>query len=131
MIKLKADCIAERSFDDNIDSMLRKNKAVIVSAIIFIFLYIAIALGHFPSRVHCRFWIALVSIFVIVISFMAASGTTFYWDQKLTPLTAEVVPIILLAVGLDSLFIINEAEQILPATLSKTELRLAYALKDV
>lgn len=80
MIKLKADCIAERSFDDNIDSMLRKNKAVIVSAVVFIFIYIAIALGFFPSKVNCRFSIALVSVFVITISFMAACGMTFYWD---------------------------------------------------
>ena len=131
MIKLKADCIAERSFDDNIDSMLRKNKAVIISAIIFIFLYIALALGHFPSIVYSRFWISFAGISVIVLSFMAACGTTFYWDQKLTPLTAEVVPIILLAIGLDSLFIINNAERSVPAILTKSEVRLAYALKEV
>ena len=117
MIKLKADCIAERSFDDNIDSMLRKNKAVVITATIFIFFYIALALGHFPSIVHCRFWISFASITLIVLSFLAACGTTFYWDQKLTPLTAEVVPIILLAIGLDSLFIITTAEQNIPSSL--------------
>jgi hypothetical protein len=80
LIKLKADCIAERSFDDNIDSMFRKNKAVIVAAFIFIFLYIALALGYFPSTVQSRFSLALVSISVIALSFVSACGTTFYWD---------------------------------------------------
>lgn len=79
MIKLKADCIAERSFDDNIDSMFRKNQAVIVAAIVFIFLYISLALGYFPNPVYCRFAVALVSIMVIFLSFLAACGCTFYW----------------------------------------------------
>lgn len=90
--------------------MLRKNTEVIITATVFTFLYIAIALGHFPSIVNCRFSLAAASIFVIVLSFVAACGSTFYWNQKLTPLTVEVVPIILLAIGLDSLFIIVDAE---------------------
>ena len=111
MIKLKADSVAERSFNDNIDSMFKKNQAVIVAAFVFIFLYISLALGHFPSKVYMRFTIGLSSILVVAISFMSACGTTFYWGQSLTPLTADVVPIILLAVGLDSLFIVLDAEQ--------------------
>ena len=131
MINLKADCIAERSFDDNIDSMFRKNKAVIVAAFLFIFFYIAFALGYFPSTVYSRFSVALVSILVVTLAFLSACGTTFYWDQAITPLTAEVVPIILLAVGLDSLFIIADAERKVLPTLKNCELRIAYALKDV
>ena len=100
-------------------------------AFVLIFLYIALALGYIPSKVYLRFGIALIGILIVAISFLSACGTTFYWGQSISPLTAEVVPIILLAVGLDSLFIIQDAESKVAPVLKKDQLRIAYALKDV
>lgn len=92
------------------------------------FLYVGIALGHVPSRVHSKFSLGLVGIFVVVSALMSAFGLTFYFNEKLTMISLEVVPFLILAIGVDNMFLISRAERTVPKFITKPELRIAFAL---
>lgn len=44
---------------------------------------------------------------------------------------AEVVPFLILAIGVDNIFLISRAERSVPKYVTSIELRIAYALKDI
>jgi Niemann-Pick C1 protein len=95
------------------------------------FLYISLALGkRIRDPLNSRFLLGLICIFIIGLSVFAASGTTFYWNMKLTPFTAEVIPYLMLALGLDNFFILADAERVLPKYVTRVEKRIALALKE-
>jgi Niemann-Pick C1 protein len=46
-------------------------------------------------------------------------------------ISAEVVPFLILAIGVDNMFLISRAERNVPANVVDMELRVAYALKEI
>ena len=95
------------------------------------FIYVSIAIGFFPSKVHNRFLLGLAGIAVVICSVMSAIGLTFYWEIPLTMISAEVVPFLILAIGVDNMFLISRAERNVPAHITEMELRAAYAMKEI
>jgi Niemann-Pick C1 protein len=58
---------------------------------------------------------------VVIGALLSAMGLTFYWNQELTMITAEVVPFLILAIGVDNMFLIARAEREIPAFVENTE----------
>jgi len=79
-MSLKADYLAERSISDNISEETNENTFVIVVSYVLMFLYVGIAIGHLPSRVHSKFTLGLAGIFVVISALMSAIGITFYMN---------------------------------------------------
>lgn len=77
---LKADYMAERSIPDNITEETNENTFVMFVSYILMFLYVGCAIGHIPSRVHSKFGLGLMGIFVVIASVISAIGITFYLD---------------------------------------------------
>lgn len=46
-------------------------------------------------------------------------------------ISAEVVPFLVLAIGVDNMFLISRAERSIPSHITSMELRIAYALKEI
>jgi len=46
-------------------------------------------------------------------------------------ISAEVVPFLILAIGVDNMFLISRAERTVPKHIEKMELRVAYALREI
>ena len=95
------------------------------------FLYVSIALGFFPSPVHSRFILGFSGIFVVISSLTISFGISSYANIPLTMISAEVVPFLILAIGVDNMFLISRAERNIPSHITKMELRVAYALKEI
>jgi Niemann-Pick C1 protein len=95
------------------------------------FVYVSISIGFFPSMVHNRFLLGLAGITVVIFSVISAIGITFYAGIPLTMISAEVVPFLILAIGVDNMFLISKAERNVPAHITQMELRAAYALKEI
>ena len=123
--------MAERSLKDNIIEETNQNTFVAVLSYILMFVYVGIALGHVPSRVHSKFSLGLVGIFVVVSAVLSSFGLTFYFNEKLTMISLEVVPFLILAIGVDNMFLISRAERTVPKFITKPELRIAFALQEV
>ncbi len=95
------------------------------------FAYVGIAIGFFPSFVHNRFLLGLSGIFVVIASLIIAIGITLYFDVALSMISSEVVPFLLLAIGVDNMFILVRAEKEVTSRVTKPEERVALALKEV
>jgi len=128
---LKADYLAERSIPDNISEETNENAFVIVISYVLMFIYVGCAIGHIPSRVHSKFSLGFAGIFVVIAALLSAIGITFYMNEKLTMISAEVLPFLILAIGVDNMFIISRAERTVPAHVTKVKLRIALALEEV
>lgn len=125
---LKLDYMAERSIPDNIVEETSENTFVIVFSYILMFFYVGCALGHIPSPIYSKFSLGLAGIIVVISALISAIGITFYFDEKLTMISAEVVPFLILAIGVDNIFLISRAERLVPEYIQKIELRVALAL---
>ena len=78
-------------------------------------LYILLALGFFPSFVHCRCSLGFTGFLIIVCSLLFSLGITLYAQISLSLISIEVVLFLILAIGVDNMFIITQAEIEAPA----------------
>ena len=131
IVLLKADYLAERSIEDNIKLESSQNTSVVIISYILMFFYVSIALGFFPNIIHMKFGLGAVGIFVVLGSLATSIGLTFYFNQKLTMIAAEVVPFLILAIGVDNIFLIARAEREIPSYVTSVEERIAFALKEI
>ncbi len=92
------------------------------------FVYISIAIGFFPSLVHQRFLLGLSGILIVISSLLVSIGIVLYAGWGLSLISTEVVPFLILAIGVDNMFIIARAEREAPAAITKMENRVAYGL---
>lgn len=128
---LKADYLAERSVEDNIQEESAENAAVAVISYILMLVYVSIALGFFPSIYFMSFGLGLVGIFVVIFSLICGLGFTFYFNQKATMISVEVVPFLLLAIGVDNIFLIGRAERSVPDWVTDVDERIGFAMKEI
>mmetsp|Transcript_26923 Transcript_26923/g.4920 ORF Transcript_26923/g.4920 Transcript_26923/m.4920 type:complete len:81 (+) Transcript_26923:492-734(+) len=75
------------------------------------FIYISIAIGTFPSLLHSRFLVGFSGILVVICSVLIAIGLTSAFGYPLSMISVEVVPFLILAIGVDNMFIISMTER--------------------
>lgn len=75
------------------------------------FLYISVAIGEFPSRLHTRFLVGLGGIMIVVCSLIISIGVASWVGVELNLISSEVVPFLILAIGVDNMFIISMTER--------------------
>lgn len=118
---MKADYLAERSIQDDIVLETQENSTIVVVSYILMFFYVSMSIGFFPSPVHSKFGLGATGIFVVLCALGSSMGLTFYANQKLTMISAEVVPFLILAIGVDNMFLICRAEREIPAFVTEVE----------
>jgi Niemann-Pick C1 protein len=128
---LKAEYLAERSVPDNITEEGNQNAFIIGISYLMMFVYVSISIGFFPSMVYNRFILGFAGIIVVIFSLLAGIGLTFYFNVPLTMISAEVVPFLILAIGVDNMFLISRAERNVPEFITDMEMRIAYAMKEI
>lgn len=123
--------MAERSIPDNIQEESTQNAYIILISYAMMFVYVSVAIGFFPSFVYNRFLLGFAGIFVVITALISAIGITFYAQVPLSMISAEVVPFLILAIGVDNMFLISRAERNIPDSVKSVELRIAYAMKEI
>lgn len=73
------------------------------------FLYVGIAIGRFPSKKDTGFTLAMLGIMIVLCSVISSMGIIAYLDIGFTMISAEVIPFLILAIGVDNMFIIKNA----------------------
>jgi Niemann-Pick C1 protein len=116
---------AERSIQDELNRQSRSDIFTIVISYTIMFLYVTLTLGHIRSWGKClvdlKFSVGFVGVLIVLLSVMSSIGFYSYCGIAGTLIIFEVIPFLVLAVGVDNIFIIvqhfeNAKEENYPTT---------------
>uniref|UniRef100_A0A8C2XCL0 Niemann-Pick disease, type C1 n=1 Tax=Cyclopterus lumpus TaxID=8103 RepID=A0A8C2XCL0_CYCLU len=106
---------AERSIEDEIDRESNSDVGTIVISYAIMFIYISLALGHINScrrvMVDSKISLGIAGILIVLSSVSSSLGLFSYFGVPLTLIVIEVIPFLVLAVGVDNIFIIVQTYQ--------------------
>lgn len=92
-------------------------------------IYVTFSLGHIPSKPgKPTFLIGLIGIVIVAVSVLAGYGATSYLGVKSSMISLEVIPFLILAIGVDNMFIIAQA--VGRETSKKPEVRIGMAFSE-
>ena len=101
---------AERSIEDGIDAMSEAELWTVIISYLVMFLYITIALGKIRNLrtvlLESKITLAIGGIVIVLASVLCSLGVFGYLKVATTMLTVEVIPFLVLAVGVDNIFIL-------------------------
>ncbi|XP_072525289.1 NPC intracellular cholesterol transporter 1 [Salminus brasiliensis] len=106
---------SERSIEDEIDRESNSDIATIVISYVIMFVYVSLALGRIHSfqtlLVDSKISLGIAGILIVLSSVASSLGIFSYAGVPLTLIVIEVIPFIVLAVGVDNIFIIVQTFQ--------------------
>jgi Niemann-Pick C1 protein len=106
---------AQRSIQDEINRESSSDVKTIVISYLIMFAYVSIALGRYRSLatifVDSKILLGLAGVLIVLLSVASAIGVYSYLGVAATLIIIEVVPFLVLAVGVDNIFILVQAFQ--------------------
>lgn len=117
---------SERSIEDELDRGSKSDIFTILVSYLIMFFYIAISLGHVESykraMIDSKITLGLGGIVIVLASVFASSGLIGgYLNVHATLIIFEVIPFLVLAVGVDNIFIIVQTHLRDPRKLNETQ----------
>ena len=128
---IKVYYMMERSVPDELELETQQNMNIIAISYLMMFAYIIVMMGEFPSIITSRFLVGLGGILVVILSVLSAFAITSALGIKQTMISLEVVPFLVLAIGVDNMFIISTARDRQTGDQTKHEYLIGLALKEV
>jgi len=108
-LKVHFEFLSERSIPDELINETSENMWIVVISYTAMFIYIGVAIGVFPSRVSSGFTLAIIGILIVLASVLASMGLISFLGIGFTMISGEVIPFLILAIGVDNMFIIKSA----------------------
>ncbi|KAK6628499.1 hypothetical protein RUM43_002314 [Polyplax serrata] len=109
---------AERSIEDELERTSHSDVGTILISYIIMFAYIAISLGQIRSfsrlLADSKITLGLGGVIVVLISVACSVGIFGYIGVPATLIIIEVIPFLVLAVGVDNIFILVQTHSRLP-----------------
>ncbi|KAK3578412.1 hypothetical protein CHS0354_035612 [Potamilus streckersoni] len=106
---------SERSIQDELDRESKSDVMTIAISYFVMFAYISVALGQFHSLetifIDSKITLGLSGVAIVLCSVAASVGFFSYIGISMTLIIIEVVPFLVLAVGVDNIFILVQAFQ--------------------
>ncbi|XP_055272832.1 NPC intracellular cholesterol transporter 1 [Moschus berezovskii] len=106
---------AERSIEDELNRESNSDVFTVLISYGIMFLYISIALGHIKSchrlLVDSKISLGIAGVLIVLSSVACSLGIFSYIGVPLTLIVIEVIPFLVLAVGVDNIFILVQTYQ--------------------
>jgi Niemann-Pick C1 protein len=105
---------AEKSIEDELNRQSESDVVTIAVSYLIMFVYILLALGESGpvcSLQSSRCTLGFVGVAVVLLSVLSSLGFFFYLGIPATLIIVEVIPFLVLAVGVDNIFILVQAFQ--------------------
>jgi len=106
---------SERSIQDELETASKADVWTMLGSYLLMFAYIAVGLGQFRSLrrilVEAKLMVGFVGVLIVILSVTASLGTFSLAKIPATLIIVEVVPFLVLAVGVDNIFILVQALQ--------------------
>ncbi|KAL8751749.1 MAG: hypothetical protein Q9184_005964 [Pyrenodesmia sp. 2 TL-2023] len=139
---LRLSFTTEVSLEEELNKSTNTDARIVVVSYIIMFLYASLALGsttltvksilHNPANamVQSKFSLGVVGILIVLMSVSASVGLFSACGIKVTLIIAEVIPFLVLAVGVDNIFlIVHEFERVNLSQMDESvETRISKAL---
>ncbi|GBF63542.1 niemann-Pick type C-related protein [Trichophyton mentagrophytes] len=122
---LRISFSTEISLEQELNKSTNTDARIVVISYVIMFIYASLALGsttiswksliHNPSHVlvQSKFTLGIVGILIVLMSVSASVGLFSAFGIKVTLIIAEVIPFLVLAVGVDNIFlIVHEFERV-------------------
>lgn len=137
--KLKIAFYSERSIEDEIERQSQSDVFTIAISYLVMFAYVAISLGRSTNLksflIESRIVLGLGGVLIVLASVLASIGILSFFEVRATLIIIEVIPFLVLAVGVDNIFIIVQALQRsthLPSQVDRSvEERISAVVGDV
>lgn len=115
----------EKSIQDELDRTSKAEMITVVISYLVMFVYVALALGKIrASIVGCftesKIVLSVGGIIIVIASVGCSLGVFGYIGVATTLLTIEVIPFLVLAVGVDNIFILVQNHQRTPRNIDET-----------
>ncbi|OQR96681.1 Resistance-Nodulation-Cell Division (RND) Superfamily [Achlya hypogyna] len=105
---LVVEAMAQRSVEDALTVETKQNVFIVALSYLLMFVYVAMALGNPCDPVRSRFVLGLSGILIVMSSMGIAFGIAIVVLRiEITMITLEVVPFLILAIGVDNMFILT------------------------
>ncbi|XP_046615474.1 NPC intracellular cholesterol transporter 1 homolog 1b-like [Neodiprion virginianus] len=106
---------SERSIEDEIARTSEAEVSTVVISYCVMFVYIVLALGKFSVSMNClvhsRITLSVSGIVIVLLSVACSIGIFGYLEVSTSLLVIEVIPFLVLAVGVDNIFIMVQNYQ--------------------
>ncbi|CAF3716387.1 unnamed protein product [Rotaria sp. Silwood1] len=106
---------AERSIEDEIERESKSDIKTVVISYMIMFFYIAIALGRIRNLknilIDMKVSLGIAGVILVALSVWASIGIFSYMRIPTTLIIFEVIPFLVLAVGVDNIFILTQSIQ--------------------
>lgn len=122
--------LSERSVPDELVDETDQNIWIVIISYILMFIYVSLAIGKFPSSVNSGFLLGLFGLLLVIISIICSIGVISYFGVGLTLISLEVIPFLILAIGVDNMFILVNSLYAVPKSFD-LHTRVGLALKSV
>ncbi|KAL0476790.1 Niemann-Pick C1 protein, partial [Acrasis kona] len=95
---------SERSIEDEIEGSTTGDIGIIAISYIAMFVYVAISLGEIHP-IRSRVVLGFAGIIIVIMSVIISAGICSLFKVKATLIIMEVIPFLILAIGVDNMFI--------------------------
>lgn len=106
---------SERSIEDELNRESQSDVLTILVSYIIMFIYIAISLGHVQelkrSLIDSKITLGIGGVIIVLASVVSSVGLFGYIGLPATLIIVEVIPFLVLAVGVDNIFILVQTYQ--------------------
>ena len=122
---LRLSFTTERSLEEELNASTNTDAKIVVISYVIMFLYASLALGSVTlsfnsimknpanAMVQSKFTLGVIGIVIVLMSVSASVGLFSAAGIKVTLIIAEVIPFLVLAVGVDNIFlIVHEFERV-------------------
>ena len=107
----------ERSIEDELDRETKADIKIIAISYVAMFFYLTITLGKYSSLnlkviiLEMKIFLAMAGVFLVILSVFSSGGFFASIGIPSTLITFEVIPFLLLAVGVDNVYILVQTYQ--------------------
>ncbi|XP_065212714.1 NPC intracellular cholesterol transporter 1 homolog 1b isoform X2 [Planococcus citri] len=111
--KMEISYFSERSVEDEIDRESHTNVLIVIFSYLAMFVYVALMLGNcrFNSKflLESKIVLGLSGVVIVLSSVISSIGLNSFLGIKVTLIALEVIPFLVLAIGVDNIFILVHA----------------------